>query len=80
MTNHIHEQMNLADGRKYVVIKQAVYKNENYYVAARLTEDGNSVEEEYKIFHEINDEEVRVEEVMDKSIRHLVLSHVGLAK
>ena len=27
--------MELADGNKYVVIKQAIYKNENYYVAAR---------------------------------------------
>lgn len=79
MINHIHEKMTLEDGRKYVVIKQAVYKNDNYYVAARLTEDEQDVQEEYKIFHEIIVEgETRVEEVSDPKVFKLVASYVGL--
>ena len=79
MTNHIHEKMTLEDGKKYIVMKQAIYKNENYYVAVRLTEDEQDVKEEYKVFHEILVEgETRVEEVTDLSVFNLVLSYVGL--
>lgn len=79
MVNHIHEKMTLEDGRKYIVVKQAVYKNDNYYVAARLTEDEEDVVDEYKVFHEmIIDGENRVEEVSDNNIFQLILSHVGL--
>lgn len=79
MTNHIHDKMTLEDGRKYVVVKQAVYKNENYYVAARLTDDETDVKDEYKVFHEIVIEgETRVEEVSDPTIFNLIISYVGL--
>lgn len=79
MTNHIHEKMTLEDGRKYIVIKQAVYKNENYYVAARLTDNEEDVVDEYKVFHEMDIEgETRVEEVSDQTIFNLIISYVGL--
>lgn len=79
MVNHIHEQMTLEDGRKYVVVKQAVYKNDNYYVCARLTDDGENIKDEYKVFHELLEENtVRMEEVSDSSIFKLIVSSVGL--
>lgn len=79
MVNHIHEKMTLEDGRKYIVIKQAVYKKDNYYVAARLSENEEDIIDEYKVFHEIIIEgENRVEEVADNTIFQLILSHVGL--
>ena len=39
MENRIHQVMELENGKKYVVIKQAIYKGHNYFVAARLTDD-----------------------------------------
>lgn len=79
MVNHIHEKMTLEDGKKYIIMKQAIYKNENYYVAVRLTDDEEDVKDEYKVFHEIIVEgETRVEEVSDPATFNLVLSYVGL--
>ena len=45
MENRINKIMELADGNKYIIMKQAIYKNENYYIAIKITEDETVTED-----------------------------------
>lgn len=86
MENRINKIMELVDGSKYIIMKQAIYKNENYYVAVRITEDETDVmdieeieSENLKIFHEVQYEgQLSVEEVTDPELFKLVVKYVGL--
>ena len=79
MENRINQLMCLADGRKYAIVKQAVYRGTNYFVAARVTEDEEDVLEEFEIFEEIeNNGERSVQAVKDAKLVELIARHVGL--
>ena len=79
MINRINQVMNLADGKKYVVIKQAIYKGTTYYVSMRLTDDEEDVIEELVVFEEVDfNNQKAVQKVEDQNILKLVLEYVGL--
>lgn len=85
MENRINKIMELADGNKYIVIKQAIYKNENYYVAVRVNEeetdtlDIENAKENIKVLHELMYEgQAAVEEVTDPDLFKLIIKYVGL--
>ena len=86
MENRINKIMELADGNKYIVVKQAIYKNENYYVAAKINEEETDVldidkvsEENIKVFHEVvYENEPSVEDVTDPELLKLIIKNVGL--
>lgn len=79
MENRINQVMELADGNKYVVMKQAFYKNENYYVTAKLTDDENDVLDEFLVFKQVkHDGQDCMLAVDDPSLVKLVCKYVGL--
>jgi len=79
MENRINQVMELADGNKYVVMKQAFYKNENYYVTAKLTENEDDVLEEFLVFKQVNNNgQDCMLKVDDPSLVKLVCKYVGL--
>lgn len=86
MENRINKIMELADGNKYVVIKQAIYKNENYYVAARVNDDETDImdienpdEKNLRVLHElIYEGNPSVEDVTDPDLFKLIIKYVGL--
>lgn len=79
MENKIGQVMCLANGKKYVVMKQAVYKGNNYFVAALLTEDEEDVLDEIEFFQSIEvDGKESVQKVKDKNLIELISKHVGL--
>lgn len=85
MENRINKIMELADGNKYIVIKQAIYKSENYYVVVRVNEeetdtlDIENTEENVKVLHELMYKgQAAVEEVTDPDLFKLIIKYVGL--
>lgn len=79
MTNRINQVMELADGRKYAVIKQAVYKGNNYYVSLRLTDDEENIVDELIVFQEVDYKgQKSVEQITDQNLLKLILGYVGL--
>lgn len=80
MENRINQVMELENGKKYVVVKQAIYKNHNYFVTARLTDDENDVLEEYVIFEEVDyNGKKSVQKVTDGNVFNMIVKYVGLA-
>ena len=79
MINRINQVMELADGKKYVVVKQAIYKFKTYYVCLRVTDDEENVLEELVVFEEVDyNNQKSVQKVKDQNILKLVLEYVGL--
>lgn len=79
MENRINQIMTLVDGKKYIVIKQAIYKNENYYAVAGVSEDEESLLEEYAILHELEFEgNTCVEPVEDPEKLKLITKYLGI--
>ena len=80
MENRINQVMELENGKKYVVVKQAIYKSHNYFVTARLTDDENDILEEYVIFEEVDyNGKKSVQKVTDGNVFNMIVKYVGLA-
>ena len=79
MTNRINQVMELANGKKYTVVKQAVYKGNTYYVSLRLTDDEENIMNELVVFQEVDYKgQKSVEKVADQKLLSLILEYVGL--
>ena len=78
MQNRIDEIMELANGEKYFVLKQAIYKGENYYVVSRVSEDEDDLTDDIKFLHElIHNGNASVEVVKDMELTKLLAKHLG---
>lgn len=79
MENRINQVMELADGKKYVVVKQAIYKGNNYFVSMQLTDDEEDVLDEVVVFQEVEHEGKKsVQRVQNPDLFSLVCKYVGL--
>lgn len=79
MENRINQVMALANGEKYVILRQAIYEDENYYVCAKVTEDEKEVTEEFELLHEFEqDGQKVVEAVTDIELAETIFEYVGL--
>lgn len=77
MENRINQIMTLTNGRKYIILRQAIYKGENYFVAARLSEDEKKITEDYVTVHEVvKDDKKFVELVKDPQLLSLIMKHL----
>lgn len=77
MENRINQIIELADGQKFIVMKQAIYHDENYFAAARISDDEQEVYEDFHFFHEIEkDGQTYIETVVDVEIEKLLLKHL----
>lgn len=54
MINRINQIMELANKEKYLVLKQAIYKEKNYYVALQVTDDEENITEKVVVFEQVN--------------------------
>ncbi len=79
MENRINQVMELADGRKYVVLKQAIYKGDNYFVAIRTTDNEEDVTDEFVVFQEVDyNGQKSVKKIKDPNLVSLICKYVGL--
>lgn len=79
MKNRINKIFKLKSGKKYLVIKQAVYREESYCVTVGVTDDEEDFTEEVIIFKEIlKDNRPYMEQVKDPRLIELVAKYVGL--
>ena len=79
MKNRINKIFKLKNGKKYLVLKQAIYREESYCVTIGVTDDENDFTEEIVFFKEImKDERPYMEQVKDPKLMELVAKYVGL--
>ena len=71
--------MTLGNGAKYIILRQAIYEDENYYVCARVTDDAKDVTEEFELLHEFEqDGQKVVDAVTDMELAETIFEYVGL--
>ncbi len=79
MVNNIGKVFVLDSGDKYIVSKQAIYKNDNYYVVLKLSEDGEEITDDIKFIKEVKEnDEVYLEEISDKKTLELIGKNLNL--
>ena len=77
MESKINKVIKLETGDKYVILKQAVYKNEVYYIAAKLDKEEKPLATELVFFHEVVlDFKQKVEEVTDIELIKYLYSYM----
>ena len=79
MENRINQVMTLGNGEKYLILRQAIYEDENYYVCVKTTDDAQEVTDSYELLHEfLNDGVKVVEAVTDLDLAQTIFEYVGL--
>ncbi len=79
MENRINHIITLDNGKKYFILKQAIYKGDNFFVAAEVTDDEQNLTNNFLILHETKEDGksiVRVEQ--DKEVLAIILKHLDL--
>lgn len=77
MENRINKIMTLNDGKKYIVLNQAIYKGTNYFFVVRLTEDESDVTDEFRIIEEVlKDEKRYIRNVEDEKMIELLSKYL----
>lgn len=79
MENKINHVVELDNGKKYFILKQAIYLNENYFVVAEVTDDGEDLKENFLVLHETKDNgEAYVKIETDPKVLQIVLKHLDI--
>ncbi len=55
MENRINKVIKLSDNKQYYLLKQAVYNNDSYYTAVEITDDMETLTDEFTLLHETNE-------------------------
>ncbi len=77
MENRINSILELTNGDKYVVINQAVYKETNFFLLSRITEDEQDLIGDVVIAQEkMEDGVIGIEEVKDQNVIELVTKYL----
>ena len=77
MENRINSVIEIANGEKYVVVNQAIYKNQNYLLLARISEDEKEVLGEVKVALEmLKDGVLGLELVKDPKLVKLLTKYL----
>lgn len=77
MKNLINSILTLENNEKYVVLNQAIYKEKNYYLVAKITPDEQDVTDEIKIIEELEqDGRIGVKLVTDEDMIRLLTNYL----
>ena len=78
MENRINNILELANGEKYVVINQAVYKGTNYFLVAKVTDDEKDLVGDIKIVEEkLENGLLGISIVKDVKLLELLTKYLG---
>ena len=80
MENRINKIMTLTDGKKYIILNQAIYKETNYFFVVRVSEDLTNIEEEFRIIEEVKKDDKRyIGDVKDEKMIQLLSKYLQIA-
>lgn len=78
MKNLINSILELENDEKYVVLNQAIYKDKNYYLLAKITSDEQDVTGDVKIVEELEENgQTGIKLVTDKDMIALLTKYLS---
>lgn len=79
MESRINQVIKLDNGNSYVILKQVVYKDNNYYMVSRLDLNNNPMADDLSFFHEFSvDGNLKVEEVIDMELVNYLYDYMKI--
>lgn len=76
MENKINKVITTGDGKKFIIMKQAIYHDENYFAAARVNNEETEVSDDFHLLHEfVKDGQIYIETVTDANLAKLLLDN-----
>ena len=79
MENRINHVMELDNGKKYFILKQAIYMNENYFIVAEVTDDEEDLKENFLVLHETKEGDKGFVEIeTDPKKLQIILKHLDV--
>lgn len=80
MENRINKIMTLTDGKKYIILNQAIYKENNYFFVVRVSDDLVNIEEEFRIIEEVKKDGKRyIRDVKDEKMIKLLSKYLQIS-
>lgn len=77
MENRINKVLTLRNGKKYVVLNQAIYKQENYFFVVGVTDDEEDLTDEFRIVQEVEkDGKKFVKDIHDPQLLNLLAKYL----
>ena len=78
MENRINQIITTVDGSKYMILHQAIYEGQNYYVCCGV-EANDDLNETFYLFKEVkNNGTSSIEIVEDEAMAKFILEHLDL--
>ena len=78
MENLTNQVLALANGKKFFVLRQAVYKGTTYFLSAELTEDEEDFTNNFIFLQKVGDEGLKVKKVKDQNIIDVLAKNIKL--
>ena len=79
MENLTNQVLTLANGKGYLVLRQAVYRGVVYYLAAEVTPDGEDFTNEFVFFEKVDtDGNFNVKKVKDEAVLKVLASNIKI--
>lgn len=78
MENLTNQVLALANGKKFFVLRQAVYKGTTYFLSAELTEDEEDFTNNFIFLEKVGDEGLKVKKVKDQNIIDVLAKNIKL--
>ena len=78
MENRINQIITTAEGNKFMILHQAIYEGQNYFVCCGVEADGD-LNETFYLFKEVKGaDETSIELVEDEKMAKFILEHLDL--
>ena len=78
MENLTNEVLDLENGKKYFVLRQAVYKGNTYFLVAELTSDEEKFTNNFTFLQKVGNEGLKVKKVTDRAIAEILAKNIKL--
>ncbi len=78
MENLTNQVLALANGKKFFVLRQAVYKGTTYFFSAELTPDEEDFTNNFVFLQKVGDDGLKVKKVNDQNIIDVLSKNIKL--
>lgn len=78
MDNITNQVLELSNGEKYFVIRQAVYKGTTYFFVGKLTDDEEDYTNEFAFLERVGTEGLKVKKVSDESVIEVLAKNIKI--
>ena len=78
MENKTNKVIELANNKEYLILRQIVYKNDTYYVASEISNDGEEFDKDLTVLKQTEEDgKIYVNIVNNPEIIKIIMEHIS---